>query len=193
MFLPFDHVAFVSQWSMCTRNEQYTEIVLCIEFAVTNGLNTLWTKPQNIVSTVSCFIHSSLSVPRAFSFVFVTEHEYSKAWEKKRIQLIKGIDKYWSEGWINRGLWLESIVHKKICHALLSFSCRLTLLLLSSKCRDAQPSRSKCMSVVMIIYSLVRFHWSKVSKAKFSILCDIFLVRNWSLSWEFRSCPFCPF
>ena len=41
MFLPFDHVAFVSQWSLYTRNEKYTEIVLSIEFAVTNGLNTL--------------------------------------------------------------------------------------------------------------------------------------------------------
>ena len=30
--LPFDHVAFVSQWQLYTRIEKYTEIVLRIEF-----------------------------------------------------------------------------------------------------------------------------------------------------------------
>ena len=47
VFLSFDHVAFVSQWSLYTRNEKYTEIVLSIKFAVSQmDWNTLWTKPQ---------------------------------------------------------------------------------------------------------------------------------------------------
>ena len=77
MFLSFDHVAFVSQWSLYTRNEKYTEIVLSIKFAVTNGLKTLWTHCEQNRNNILNMIRVTFL---AFNFIFVTKHEYSKAW-----------------------------------------------------------------------------------------------------------------
>ena len=52
----------------------------------------------------------------------------------------------------------------------------LTLSLPRSKSAFSQPSKQKCVSVIVRIGSIIIFHLSKLWKVKFFILCDVILL-----------------